>query len=217
LRSFQTDRYGFFVFDCDGVLLDSNPIKSGAFFETVREFGDESATALVDYHKARGGETRQAKFAYFVESILGLDLEDERELVARLVERFGEICRAELRRCPMIPGAEKYLEGLPTSARRFVVTGGGEDEVRAVFRERSLDRHFDLILGNPASKLENMQRLEGEGRFVGRGVYFGDAQLDWELAERFGLDFVYVSGTSEWAKGSDVCAGRSIVNFESIC
>lgn len=216
MGSFRADRFDCFVFDCDGVILDSNGVKSRAFHAAVRDFGEDRARALVEYHQARGGETRQAKFAYFVESILGRSLDDERALVERLVARFGEICREELRTCRTIPGVEAFLEALPPGSRRFVVTGGAQDEVRALLSERKLDGFFDLVLGNPASKLENMEQLAGDGAFEGRGVYFGDAELDLELAERFALDFVYVSGASEWAAGPERCADRSIVDFRAL-
>jgi SAM-dependent methyltransferase len=46
-------------------------------------------------------------------------------------------------------------------------------------------------------KRENMQHLFESGALQGRGAFWGDARLDMELAQQFGLDFVFVSGASE--------------------
>jgi len=56
--------YKTLVFDCDGVVLNSNKIKTQAFYEATKQFGHESAQALVDYHVANGGISRYAKFEW---------------------------------------------------------------------------------------------------------------------------------------------------------
>jgi len=54
------NEYQALVFDCDGVVLNSNKIKTQAFYEATKQFGHESAQALVDYHVANGGISRYA-------------------------------------------------------------------------------------------------------------------------------------------------------------
>jgi len=56
------NEYQTLVFDCDGVVLNSNKIKTQAFYEAAKHFGHESAQALVDYPVANGGISRYAKF-----------------------------------------------------------------------------------------------------------------------------------------------------------
>ena len=47
--------YKTWIFDCDGVLLDSNQVKTQAMWETAKPFGESEASRLVAYHKANGG------------------------------------------------------------------------------------------------------------------------------------------------------------------
>jgi beta-phosphoglucomutase-like phosphatase (HAD superfamily) len=47
-------RYKTWIFDCDGVLLDSNRIKTQAIFEAAKPHGEEAAMKLVEYHKEKG-------------------------------------------------------------------------------------------------------------------------------------------------------------------
>lgn len=213
---FRTETYDLIVFDCDGVILDSNRVKSLAFFEVARRFGDEKAQRFVEYHKSHGGISRQEKFKYFVAEILRADPSSREVLEKELVDAFGESCRSGLRSCRTIGGIRSFLGRQPSDVRNFVVSGGSETEVREVLAERGLDRYFERILGNPRSKQENMQRLLDWGCLSGRGVYFGDARLDMELANQFDLDFIFVSGASEWADAAADLGGPRIYDFAEL-
>ena len=50
------------VFDCDGVLIESNAIKTLAFGQTVDRFGQKAMDQLMDYHREHGGISRLKKF-----------------------------------------------------------------------------------------------------------------------------------------------------------
>jgi phosphoglycolate phosphatase-like HAD superfamily hydrolase len=212
----RSEDYELFVFDCDGVILDSNRVKSQAFFDVVHRFGQERAEQFVAYHKLHGGVSRQEKFKYFVSEILDMDRADQAQLEHELAEAYGRICREGLQKCSMIPGIQAFLASLPTNIRNYVVSGGAQTEVREALQERRLDQFFSLVLGNPKSKQENMQHLFDSGALRGRGAYFGDARLDMELAQQFGLDFVFVSGASEWSRAEVEFQGERIYDFEEL-
>ena len=65
-------QYKSIVFDCDGVVLDSNVVKTEAYFRTAKNLGasDRDAQALVDYHVRLGGISRYHKFDYYLREIL---------------------------------------------------------------------------------------------------------------------------------------------------
>jgi phosphoglycolate phosphatase-like HAD superfamily hydrolase len=213
---FRPETYDFFVFDCDGVILDSNEIKSQAFFDVTLRFGPETADRFVAYHKRNGGVSRQEKFKYFVAEILEADPSDRKSIANELIEAYGQLCRDGLETCPMIEGVQPFLASLPKQVRNFVVSGGAQTEVRHALKTRHLDQFFSLILGNPKSKAENMQHLFDSGSFDGRGANFGDARLDMELAEQFGLDCVFVSGTSEWKEAEVEFCGQRVYDFRDL-
>lgn len=54
------------AFDCDGVVLNSNKIKTEVFYEATKHFGYDSALALVDYHVRNGDISRYVKYKYFL-------------------------------------------------------------------------------------------------------------------------------------------------------
>lgn len=183
------------IFDCDGVLLDSNRVKTQAFYELGLRYGEGVARALADYHKQNGGVSRFLKARYLLETILSGTPSDEDVLAE--AERYGGIVRQQLASCEVLPGARALLGRIPSSAYRCVVSGGLESEVAWVLRQKGLAAHVDSIRGSPKPKEQHFEDLQRSGH-LGHAVYFGDSRYDHEVAARFGVCFVFVSGATEF-------------------
>jgi len=54
--------YKTLVFDCDGVILNSNKLKTQAFYQATLPYGESKAQAMVNYHVQNGGISRYRKF-----------------------------------------------------------------------------------------------------------------------------------------------------------
>ena len=61
---FSIKDYETIIFDCDGVILNSNNIKIQAFYETALIYGHDLANELVKYHIENGGISRYQKFEF---------------------------------------------------------------------------------------------------------------------------------------------------------
>ena len=61
--------YKSIVFDCDGVILNSNSIKTQAFYDTTAFLGVDVANELKNYHLANGGVSRYSNLT-IIEFIL---------------------------------------------------------------------------------------------------------------------------------------------------
>lgn len=188
--------YQTFVFDCDGVLLDSNKLKTDAFHAVTQpEFGEAAAMTLVAYHKANGGLSRYHKFRYLLESILKLTATEEK--VQQLAGKYGDWVREKLVVCPEIPGAMDFVASLAPKAC-YVISGGDEKELRWVFAERGQATLFREIFGSPTTKPEHLQNLQKRGLLTLPARFFGDAKADFMAAKGYGLDFTFVKGATEW-------------------
>ena len=61
--------YKTIIFDCDGVILNSNKIKTESFYKVAKKFGEKEAIKLVKFHLSNGGISRYEKFKFFLEII----------------------------------------------------------------------------------------------------------------------------------------------------
>jgi phosphoglycolate phosphatase-like HAD superfamily hydrolase len=189
-------RYRTWVFDCDGVLLNSNKVKTDAFFRTAEPYGRDKADALVDYHVRNGGISRYVKFQFFLTDIIGHKTAAPDKLEP-LLERYAGYVRQGLLTCEVASGLSRLRELTP-GASWLVVSGGDQEELRSVFAERGLAHYFDGgIYGSPDTKDEILARTLDEGTIQRPGVFVGDSRYDIEAATRAGLDFIYLSGWSE--------------------
>ena len=187
--------YDTWIFDCDGVLLDSNRLKSEAFRELALPFGADVAQQFVDYHQGHGGISRFEKVRHLVRVILGRPASPALE--EELTLRYGALVVKGLSGCAILPGVESLLAAIPAPSKRLVVSGGLEEEVRSVLQAR-LPRRLDGIFGSPRSKDAIFGELRDAG-LLRRAVFFGDAAYDSQVADRFGVDFVFVYGATELA------------------
>ena len=183
--------YDLLIFDCDGVLLDSNGLKADAFYRSVLEFGEGKAQAFREYHLENGGVSRFEKFRHFFSAIHPTaDPEPE-----RYMERYAALVREGYRTCPVTEGTLPLLETLE-NVPKYVVSGSEQQELREVLDERGLARFFREIYGSPATKIHNVEaHIPYRSKKV---LFFGDARTDALCARRFGFDFAFVSGYTDW-------------------
>ena len=202
--------YDYVVFDCDGVILDSNWLKTEAFELALQGDSEKYVDKMIAYHKANGGVSRYKKFKHYFEEIN--THENDGKNIEEAISRFSEIVYEGLMKCDYITGAVDFIKdvkekGLPL----FVVSGSDGEELREVFNKRKIDSLFSAIYGSPPTKTENMKKVKSQVGAQTKGIFFGDSRSDMEAAEGFGLDFIFVSGASEWSEGV------SLVNKKHYC
>lgn len=198
LQGFKT-----WVFDCDGVLLDSNAIKTQAFHDVAIRYGAHAADSLVAYHVAHGGVSRYRKFEYLLGDLLGLVAAPGQ--VEQLAGAYGERVCERLMHCPVAPGLQSLRDQLP-DASWMVVSGGAQAELRHVFARRGLDSLFDAgIHGSPATKHEILASRLADGTLKLPALFLGDSRYDHEAAVNSGLEFVFVHGWTEFAQWRQYC------------
>ena len=191
----QLPKYRSVVFDCDGVILNANSVKTKAFHSVAVQYGEAAAAALVAYHVEHGGRSRYQKFEYFIRTVIGRDPEPG-ELDA-LSNRFAEEVTNGLMRCEVAPGLERLREATPNT-RWLVVSGGDQAELRHVFSLRGLAELFDAgIFGSPASKEQILERELSNKNLCLPAVFLGDTRYDYEVARKGGLDFIFLYSWTE--------------------
>jgi len=192
----ELSKYKTWFFDCDGVLLDSNQLKSESFYEVALTYGEENAQALVEYNKRIGGVTRFEKFKYFFETILEKKT-FEKELENALNNFSAFVCE-KLMSCPETYGVRDFLDSLPTDSKKYVVSGGAQSEIQYVFKQRGLDAYFDGIYGSPDSKGVIMSSKVKSPDVEYPAVFIGDSRYDYEVASQFNLDFFFMTKYTEF-------------------
>ena len=202
----RLSQYKSLVFDCDGVLLNSNSLKTDAFYNSASAWGASPANDLVKYHIQNGGVSRYQKFNYFMKSIITRYPELSSlggPSVNDMILRYEKYLENGLMTCQITPSLTE-LRKLTQSSTWFIVSGGKQDELRDIFRRRELNNLFDGgIYGSPSTKDEILAEQLKESNLNLPALFLGDSKYDYLAASTAGLDFIFVSQWTElpeWEK-----------------
>jgi len=209
-------KYKSIVFDCDGVVLDSNVVKTEAYFRTAKNLGatDAQAQALVEYHVELGGISRYHKFEWYLHEVLNQPVTEQ--AVQALLDEFARELEVGLMECAVAEGLEDVRSATP-KANWMILSGGDQQEIRALFAKRDLAKYFDGgLFGSPDNKDTVLAREIASGNLQFPALFIGDSKYDFEAATRAGLDFVFLSDWTEVADWKTYCAENNIVVHNSI-
>jgi len=209
--------YATFVFDCDGVVLDSNKVKTEAFRQAAMPYGHEAANALVAYHVANGGISRYRKFECFLSEIAPKDVQGPN--LENLLQRFGRAVVEGLETCDIAPGLAE-LRQATRNARWLIVSGGDQGELRDVFARRELSEMFDGgIFGSPDTKEQILHREISSGNILKPALFLGDSKYDFHASTHAGIDFIFLSMWTEvedWHAFTQTNSIRTFHDLEQI-
>jgi HAD superfamily hydrolase (TIGR01549 family) len=206
--------YNTVIFDCDGVLLNSNLIKSDAFYEAVLPYGKSYAEVFLKYHIENGGISRDKKFEYFLEKIIQLN--NSKQHQSDLLEKYSSLVINELINADVTSGLnslrQKYIH-----TKWFVISGGNEEEIKYVFEKKKIAKYFDGgIFGSPKSKDKIFKELIKSNQIKNPAIYLGDSRYDHQVASKYLLDFMFVYGWTEFDDWKNYCEKNGINSIEGI-
>jgi phosphoglycolate phosphatase-like HAD superfamily hydrolase len=205
--------YNTLVFDCDGVVLDSNKVKTDAFYQAALPYGEAAARAMVEYHVANGGVSRFKKFAHFLAQIVtgqaGPDLD-------ALLEAYADQVHEGLLSCTIAPSLAALRQSTPNT-RWLIASGGDQTELRDVFAQRGIANLFDGgIFGSPDDKDEIIKREIFTQNIQQPALLIGDSKYDYEVSVSEGIDFIFLAEWSEirdwshWAQQNKIVCKRTL-------
>ena len=183
-----------YIFDFDGVLVDSVNVKTEAFAELYQEFGEGVVEQVVAHHTQNGGMSRYDKFRHYHSQFLGQQIGPD--TVDELAKKFGELVVSKVVNSEKIAGADELLEYCNQQGIICAINSATpEEELKYIVSQRGWDDgRFKFVYGSPARKADNIRKiLENSAMKVDEGLFFGDAMNDFSAAQESGMDFVGIN------------------------
>ncbi|WP_339349109.1 HAD family hydrolase [uncultured Alteromonas sp.] len=206
--------YSTIAFDCDGVILNSNKVKTNAFYDAALPYGENNAEELKKYHTQNGGISRFKKFRWFVDYFLERSLRNE--AYEQLLTRYADIVEKGLLNCEFNKDLYELKKQTP-NANWLIVSGGSQSELRALFKERNLAGLFEGgIYGSPDSKEDIFDRELEQNNISVPALFIGDSKYDYFSSSKYGLDFVFLSQWTEVDDWKSFCEENGINYVDSL-
>ena len=177
-------------FDFDGVILDSVDVKTEAFAQMFRSYGEEIEKAVVEYHLANGGMSRFEKFRYYYDKLLHIPITDDK--LEQLGEEFSDLVVRKVIDSPFVPGAESCLRSAQNDGIScYIASGTPDEEIRTIVSAKGLRHFFQEVHGSPRRKdVIVADILERKQYKAGHCLFIGDALADYDAARTNGLYFL---------------------------
>lgn len=196
------------VFDFDGTLVDSNPIKRRAFDVCFAGFPEQREEILA-YCWGRHHTPRGEKFRHVCERILRRPYTED--LAAALHERFEAVTTRQIVEAPEIPGATEFLRRAQGRYLMAVLSSTPHEILREILARRGWGGWFEAVQGAPVNKASWLIAFrEQRGLDGGEVVFFGDTPEDAGAADEAGSTFVMV-GPPDGVSG-----GRAVPDFTGL-
>ena len=184
------ENYKTILWDFDGVILNSNIIRTKGFIEIFKDFPNNYTAQLVKYHEEMGGLSRYHKIEYFFTKIVKKKIkQDEIFFYAEKYKSF--ILNNLVNKRFIINETLDYIKQNRNIFSMHIVSASDENELKQICKELEIDSFFCSIHGSPTSKKENIMSLLKFNKLTKREVVLiGDSINDYEAAVHNKIDFV---------------------------
>ena len=206
------DSYDNYIFDCDGVILDSNNIKTDSFQMCLLDEDEDQRKSFMEYHRLNTGVSRYEKFQNYFINIK--KEKNYREKLDFFLKKFSSILQNALLESSLTEGIIELLDILTEKNKNlYVVSASDEKELIELFKKRKLIKYFNNILGSPKNKIENIQYLWETQQISEKTVFFGDSKSDYQAALHYNFDFIYLRKYSMWEVPKNIANNRNFIEI----
>lgn len=177
------------IFDFDGVIAESLDVKTRAFSDMYKPFGEEVQKKVVDFHEAHGGVSRYVKFRHYHKEYLGVHL-DETE-INEMAQEFSNRVFNEVANSDFVAYAFEFISQHHADYDMFISTGAPTEETKRIAEKKKIAHYFKEIFGSPEKKTQHIKRiLNRNGYALSEVVFIGDATTDRDAARETGIEFI---------------------------
>jgi phosphoglycolate phosphatase-like HAD superfamily hydrolase len=186
---YRSDRL-IHIFDCDGVILNSNSLKLSALRSALAYV--DSPFVFINWaeeeFRLNFGRTRIQHFEYFTKYKLdGYELTSKKMFVAK--DKYTELVASLYRECEVIEQTRSFILRIPANHPIYVVSASDQEELRNILPSKVSQISREKIFGGPSSKIENIQRVLGKHGDL-NAIFYGDAVQDAKVAIQSGINFI---------------------------
>lgn len=182
------DKLRVLILDFDGVIIESNAVKTEAFRWLFQEF-PEHATAMMRFHETNISASRFVKFDHLLK-LLGR--ENDASLRNDIATKFSGRILNEVTKVPMVAGSEEFLRTLWKKIPIYLASVTPEPELHQILNRRNLSHWFCGAYGCPPwTKADAIRAiLVKEGTSTNDALLIGDSSGDQRAALETNIHFL---------------------------
>ena len=177
------------IFDFDGVILDSVPVKTEGYRQLFKEFSSNLIEKIVEYHELNGGISRYKKVKYFFNELLSEDISQEK--IEEYAIKYSELTKLELSKEKyLIKDTLSYIKSNFYKYNMHVASGADHQDLVYICDKLNLTKYFLSIEGSPKVKKKIVKSILNTYNYkLEETILIGDSINDYEAAKENGIEF----------------------------
>lgn len=177
------------IFDFDGVILDSVPVKTEAYRILFRNYEEAVVSELITYHELNGGVSRYKKIEYFFDKLLNQKISEK--TILKLANDYSLLTKEELTKPKyLIEDTISFIKRNYQNYNLHIASGADEDDLKYICNSLKISKYFLTINGSPMIKSEIVKKIIDLNNYsIDETILIGDSINDFEAAKNNEIDF----------------------------
>ena len=177
------------IFDFDGVILDSVPVKTEAFRKLFNEYPKEVVDKFIEFHLENGGVSRYEKIKYFFEELLHSSIDSEN--ILQFANKYSVLTKEELaNKKYLLKDSVEFIKKSHKKYNMHIASGADENDLRYICDKLDLTQYFLSMNGSPAKKSEIIKSVLISNSYKKyETIMIGDSITDYQAAKENGIEF----------------------------
>tara|TARA_B100000575_G_C22973932_1_gene562177 strand:- start:37 stop:693 length:657 start_codon:yes stop_codon:yes gene_type:complete len=193
LSKSKLKEFKLIFFDFDGVIKESNQIKTEAFRKLFSKYGNKVATKVVEHHKKNTGISRFEKIPFYYERYLNIKVDDDQLMTIN--KELSKIVTSEVINSAWVKYSNEFLIKNAFNQEFFLITGTPQEEINEICKSLKIKHCFRSIHGSPIKKDKIVSEiLLNRDEIRELSIFIGDSEVDYLAAAKNKISFVYRLG-----------------------
>jgi len=184
------------IFDFDGVILDSVPVKTEAFRQLFKDFPSNIVDQFITYHEENGGISRYIKIEYFFKTLLKENITETE--VIKYANKYSLLTKQELANPKYLIGESfDFIKEHYRNINMHVASGADEADLHYICDTLELNQFFISIHGSPTPKNDVVKNILLIHKYILKEtILIGDSINDFTAADKNNITFYGYNNTS---------------------
>jgi len=177
------------IFDFDGVILDSVPIKTEAYRKLFYNYNEKHVSKLVNYHELNGGISRYKKIKYFFNELLNEEILDKE--ILNYANKYSILTKKELsKKKYLIEDTVNFIKKNYKNYNMHIASGADDNDLKYICNSLGLSKYFLSIDGSPTIKSDIVEEILNKNKYdTAETILVGDSINDYGAAENNDIQF----------------------------
>lgn len=208
----MTNSKKIIIFDFDGVILNSNYVKTKTFYNLFKSYGKKIANKAVKYHLDYMGVPRQKKFKYIYKNFLKKKI--NKNILENLNLEFRKKSLKKIYKLNISKYLNNFIKKYYKKYKFFISTGAPRNEIVDLLKKKKIFKKFKKIYGPPAKKYQHINLIKKSNK--GDIIFIGDSLEDYRAAKKSRIKFILKKHKENinMFKNKKVIQISNFINFE---